>query len=89
VTGSGTINLSLSGTSNTVTASGGTLDITGALSTTPTLAIANVASSVLKIDNSANPTIKAVTVDTKQDPGDRQERDDQRTSDDNRRQVAG
>jgi Hint domain len=63
LSGSGTISLSLSGTSNTVTASGSTLEITGNLDTSPTLAIANVASSVLKIDHSGV-TIKSVTVDT-------------------------
>ena len=61
VTGSGTIGISTVG--RTMTASGGTLDITGAMDTTSKLSIADVAGSVLKIDNSGV-TIKSVAVDT-------------------------
>ena len=46
-----------------MTASGGTLDVTGAMDTSSVFAIANVANSVLKIDNSGV-TINPVTVDT-------------------------
>src|SRR5262249_45426532 len=62
IKGSGTLSLGLS-TANTVTASGGTLDITGAIATgtnAPTLAIATAAGSVLKIDTDA--TIKPLTI---------------------------
>ncbi len=61
VTGSGTVGISTVG--RTMSASGGTLDITGAMDTTSKLSIADVAGSVLKIDNSGV-TIKSVTVDT-------------------------
>jgi hypothetical protein len=49
VTGSGAVSISVVGRS--VTASGGTLGVTGSMDATSTLAIADVASSVLKIDN--------------------------------------
>src|SRR5437764_3999110 len=61
VSGSGTLSLSVVG--RTVTASGGTLNLTGAVDTTTTLAIANVSGSVLKLNNSGA-TVNAVTVDT-------------------------
>jgi hypothetical protein len=59
--GRGIVNADLSGT-GTVTASGGTLDLTGTVNSGLTLAIADVANSVLKIDGNA--TTGAITLDT-------------------------
>src|SRR5437762_3359765 len=59
--GRGTVGADLSGT-GTVTASGGTLDLTGTVNSGLTLAIADVANSVLKIDGNA--TTGAITLDT-------------------------
>jgi len=61
ITGSGAVGISVVG--RTVTASGGTLDLTGAMNASSILAIADVAGSVLKIDNSGV-SIRPVTVDT-------------------------
>jgi hypothetical protein len=52
ITGQGTVNAPLSGT-GTVTASGGILHLTGTVASGPTLAIANIAGSVLSIENTA------------------------------------
>src|SRR5205823_6338757 len=61
LTGQGTVNASLSGT-GTVTASGGTLDLTGTVNSGLTLSIADVVNSVLRIDGTA--TTGAITLDT-------------------------
>src|SRR5690348_5726252 len=63
VTGSGTLGISFTSGTNTITASGGTLDVTGSVNTNQTLAIANVASSRLKLDHSGV-TVNAVSITT-------------------------
>jgi len=59
VTGSGTINAALSG-SGTVTALGGTLDLTGTI-TGPTLTISSASASTLKLDHSGV-TVNAISI---------------------------
>jgi large repetitive protein len=59
ITGSGTISIPIS-TAGTLTASGGTLDLTGTVSGR-TLAIANVGGSILKIDGTAT-TLAATSI---------------------------
>ena len=63
VTGSGTLAINFTTGTNTITASGATLDVTGSVTASQTLAIAKSANSILKIDHSGV-TIKPVTVDT-------------------------
>src|SRR5207244_5530440 len=60
VTGSGTLGISFTTGTNTITASGGTLDVTGSVMTTQTLAIANVAGAVLRLDH-AGVTVNAIS----------------------------
>ena len=63
VTGSGTLAISFTTGTNTITASGGTLDVTGSVTTSQTFAIANVASSRLKLDHSGV-TVKPISITT-------------------------
>ena len=53
LTGKGTVAANIAAGIGTITASGGTLHLTGTVASGPTLAIANVASSVLSIENTA------------------------------------